>query len=123
MRQRVSQAPRALALGAGAFAVLLLSGCVQHHYHECPEVPASTSSTVYYGPPASVSNGYVYHYYDQDVTLVFDSGWGGYWVRDYPDHYYYGGEYYYWYSRRWHRGHGPKGPWVLIDYRDLPGGL
>lgn len=117
------QALRTLALGAGTSAALLLSGCVQHHYH-CPDVPASSaSSTAYYGPPASVSHGTVYHYYDQDVTLIFDADWGGYWVRDYPDHYYYGGEYFYWYGRRWHRGHGPHGPWVLIDIRDLPGRL
>ena len=89
MRPVVSRVARALPVGACALATLLLSGCVEHHYHCPPSEASSGSSVVFYGPPASASHGYIYHHHDHDVTLVFDGDWGGYWVRDYPEQYAY----------------------------------
>ena len=82
MRPVNSRVARALPVGASALAALLLSGCVEHHYHCPPSEASSASSVVYYGPPASVSHGYVYHYYDHDVTLVFD---GDFYLTPRPD--------------------------------------
>src|SRR5215470_17559237 len=104
MHERRPHGIPALALGTGALAALLLSGCVENHYHYPPTSEPSAPSVVYYGPPTSASHGYVYHYYEHDVSLVYDARWGGYWVRDYPDEYFYRGVYYRWTGGRWHRG-------------------
>ncbi len=121
MQNRNRQLHGGLAvLGTGLLASFLLSGCVtHHHHHECPATPTA----VLVGPPITAAHGYVHHHHDHDVTLVFDVEWGGYWVRDYPDHYYHGGHYYWVRAGRWHRADRPGGPWVVVDVHGLPARL
>lgn len=122
----MSESNRRARLG-GAFpaasllASLALSGCVTHHHHHGAPVPvahARTHSTTVHHSETRI----VYHP-EHRVNLVFDDGWGGYWVRELPHHYYYGGRYFRWHANRWHESGHPHGPWIGVDAHRLPRAL
>ena len=115
-----------LALFSGALlASLALSGCVTHHHHHGPRAHAAAATVAHTETrvvtvPVTASHGHVHHRYDHGVSLVFDSAWGGYWVRDLPNHYYRAGLYFRWHADRWHQSRHPRGPWVVIGASKLP---
>jgi hypothetical protein len=105
-----------LVLGASVVVAFASTGCVSYYPH--PRGPGVYTVTV---PPLSAPQGYV-HYYN-DVALVFDRSWNGYWVRGHPHHYFQNGHYYRWRGNRWYTARDFRGPWVSIALRGLPVGL
>ena len=80
-------------LGASLLA-LFSSGCVTHH-HYTSGAPVHRAQL----PPPTPADGY--HYAFDGVTLVFDGSWGGYRVREHPDHYFHLDFYYRLHNGAW----------------------
>lgn len=106
------------AVGIGLLAaVFTLSGCAVHHNHPIPAGRTTLVRVV--APPASPAHGYVHHYREHDVVLVFDRAWGGYQVRS-PGLYYYRGGYYRLQGSRWYRADRPRGSFAPVRSAGLP---
>jgi len=110
-------------LAGSLLSSLTLSGCVTHHHHHGSRKPAVTHTETHVVTARNPSHGRVHFHPEHRINLVYDGGWGGYWVRELPHHYYYAGRYFRWHGHRWQRSRHPHGPWVGIETRRLPRGL
>jgi len=117
-----------MLLAGGLLASLALSGCVTHHHHH----GASDAETRVQAPERDETRVVIvrdanrrdlYFHTEHRVNLVYDAGWGGYWVRELPHHYYYSGRYFRRHADRWHQSRHPRGPWVAVEARRLPRSL
>lgn len=63
-------------------------------------------------------------YIDDDVNFIYPSPLGFYVAVGLPyDLFYAGKSYYLFHDGYWHRARHSRGPWVIINHRDLPPGL
>lgn len=97
-------------LGSCVFG-LVATGCVHHSY---PSARAHASAY-----PQSVPAGLAVHPH-RDVTLVFDRSLDCHVVVGRAHHYFYRNRYYRLHDGRWQVGSRIRGPWVLVNVRDLP---
>jgi hypothetical protein len=75
-----------------------------------------------YGPPPHAP-AHGYRHKHGHAELHFDSGLGLYIVLGHPEHYYHQGYYYHHRERTWYLSRELRGPWYLIQDRELPPGL
>ena len=90
---------------------LVATGCVHHSY------PATGRHASAY--PQSVSVDLTVHPH-RDVTLVFDRSLDCHVVVGRAHHYFYRDRYYRLHDGRWQVGSQIRGPWALVNVRDLP---